>query len=904
MPLRGILGIFLVFRVPLSGRQNKVFFASSFHNCCSTLWECSMNVSSSNWNQAQLVPEHLTATSLLAAKLQLLLDSSLDTTYGYYANANLNAELAFRVADIAVKYENSDHCLEITKQVITKLNFWNLKDYVLALTGRDDYWISLIGSGSESEKSRYDMDIYRYQKTAAKHSPSKQITWVDSFEAALSYPAGQLAICCKDTELTKPLQQLLEDVDDDLEGFLDCQYDLPGIHSLVRKGLVKSFILPSGRLCVCKRSNPSKLGRLKKDIANAEAIASVLNLSESHDRLRLGKDLLGRAITLGVIRPSAVYRNASTGDAYVFSRHEKGVTLEEVLVNISDKRERHAHLNTCSVILETLYGAGVVWGDMAPRNIIVNQTREHVDYLLLDFEKTTVVGSEIEHSERVEHCRGPMCVEEFGAICSQEEVVSCFQAYFDPDNWDLLNKEDVPFKKLKRELVAIFEGRDQHTYTFGDYNRLEQEVMTVRFPVHNDGARRLPLHASFKVDHYLGTDYDRKTTELMIGARVFGLLPNILAILEWRLQVYEDVCILENLGLLSEQTGSLEKVRADLAAQIDTLYVARQSEEALVSVCRQSKLQSEWYELRSRFVTSCPNGTMLGKKSFLPLRELVVSECERMCHEESNSVAVIGSAGFSNETAGIGSDIDLMVICENRDAGTQFRERLFQQLANFTGLEVEADYPLVVMSSFAQDLRRSTHLFEDFVFSVPIAGSQRLLTAFAKVKEEVLSDPDFQKAAITSYYVVYGGRNETSHLLRKLRAMEAILTIGGVDRLKPQQLMARLRNILLHWKYEKRFSSHYYPSVFLDLVMQGSFEEVIDSLEESVILRTWSKMGCDPSHVGHETALSSKSSTDKLHFIDCALRLKDQGTSALAKQTLWSQIEADDWMADVREIVR
>src|SRR5205807_1701020 len=91
-----------------------------------------------------------------------------------------------------------------------------------------------------------------------------------------------------------------------------------------------------------------------------------------------------------------------------------------------------------------------------------------------------------------------------------------------------------PFEKPKRELVAIFEARGEKSYTLGAYNRLEQQVMKVRFPFTDEAKniKHYPLYICFKVDHYLGSEYDRKTTELLMSAYEYDCLLATVDVLE------------------------------------------------------------------------------------------------------------------------------------------------------------------------------------------------------------------------------------------------------------------------------------------------------------------------------------------------------------------------------------
>lgn len=111
--------------------------------------------------------------------------------------------------------------------------------------------------------------------------------------------------------------------------------------------------------------------------------------------------------------------------------------------------------------------------------------------------------------------------------------------------------------------------------TIGQYNKMEGLMIEVRFPfVGEDGVLRLPLHTSFKVDHYLGAEYDRKTTELFIKAKSCGYLTQVIDVLNAVLQELENEKILSQFKarLSITKIEPLNSSTSRLAAAIDLLY--------------------------------------------------------------------------------------------------------------------------------------------------------------------------------------------------------------------------------------------------------------------------------------------------------------------------------------------
>ena len=288
-----------------------------------------------------------------------------------------------------------------------------------------------------------------------------------------------------------------------IASFIEAQFDLPGYFSLVRKGLIKYIQMSDGSYIVTKRNNPDKQGCFESEQRNVTKIARRLNLDANNERS------IDATTRLSLIEPYLVISSPSEEVFYSIADLKPGKTLEEILIKEKDREKRYFHFNNLKKILELLYAHHILWTDMAPRNILVEECpNDFVKYHILDFEKTHLLDHLPTQEEREEHYRGPMCVEEFGAICSLEEVLYIFGKYFNPTEWDTSTSATVPFQKPKRELEAIFAGRSKKDWDFGDYNTLEQHVMHVRFPIGNVYSSDVifPVHANFKIDHYLGPD--------------------------------------------------------------------------------------------------------------------------------------------------------------------------------------------------------------------------------------------------------------------------------------------------------------------------------------------------------------------------------------------------------------
>jgi hypothetical protein len=90
-----------------------------------------------------------------------------------------------------------------------------------------------------------------------------------------------------DPDIVESTSAIIQKLGTEIEAYISAQPDLAGVHSLVRKGLVKSFTLPNGMRVVTKRNNPQKPGRFECEQRNAQAIRMRLNLPNLASSIRL-----------------------------------------------------------------------------------------------------------------------------------------------------------------------------------------------------------------------------------------------------------------------------------------------------------------------------------------------------------------------------------------------------------------------------------------------------------------------------------------------------------------------------------------------------------------------------------------------------------------------------------------
>lgn len=334
--------------------------------------------------------------------------------------------------------------------------------------------------------------------------------------------------------------------------------DLPGCNAVFRDGVVKRWRLPGGTTVVSKRDNRRKPGGVVRELKSLELILRRLRCPGGGIVPLPG----GGAIRLDL--PLAAFWDPGTEAAYALWADDPSPTLEELLLNPNvGAAQRRRLLEQCRRCLDLLFDCGVVWRDMSPRNILFRRIEEEVGELhLVDFEKVEVFDRPLGWGERKEVCRAQLCVEEFGVLCGEAELLETFKGLFDPRGWDLKSEAPLPHAP-RAELAAVLAGRGvSEPVGVGMFNRLDKSVYEVRRPRSrvSDGRTILPGLLGFRVEHYLslspnfdGAEYDRRTTEALLAAHaadrlfaVFDLLWTCLAELEAAILVREFEAILRD----------------------------------------------------------------------------------------------------------------------------------------------------------------------------------------------------------------------------------------------------------------------------------------------------------------------------------------------------------------------
>jgi serine/threonine protein kinase len=483
----------------------------------------------------------------------------LESSIGGWAPPGFIARLISYIDQHISTKKNS---IEISA-ILQNYDYRFIADLINARKFHDNQRLKYLLNECASNLSRQIIDSQRFSDSVSRQVHqckfSKVRTLSELFE---SKGTDTVFIFAYETAYTDTVIRSLEDVfllaGGSSEGWFRRLLDLRGTNSLVRQGLVKTTVLmPCGEIVV-KKNNPAKLLRFQNEQASIIELKARTGLSDTYKNILVNHP----TVYVGMLRYLAVASSSDQEHYYSVSEKIHAQTLEDHLLTIDDIETRKILLMDVRSILEWLYERGVVWGDMAPRNILLDIQDECRTYTLLDFEKTTFTAGPVCFSDRVQHLRGPVCIEEFGAVCSLEEVEFCFHPYFVPHSWDTTSISNIGCANPKWEYLQILEKRGE-SLSSGNYNRLELEIMSIRFPYWDLRAKQrvYPLHIGYRIDHYFGRECDSLTTQTLMIARQLGGFENIVNFLNNALNELDKSLLLDEFhSIASGKAFSRERI--------------------------------------------------------------------------------------------------------------------------------------------------------------------------------------------------------------------------------------------------------------------------------------------------------------------------------------------------------
>lgn len=408
------------------------------------------------------------------------------------------------------------------------------------------------GVSRRMDNTRLNAESERKQRVICDYSYKNDIT-------ELNNPTenGEINIFLHTNDMKHWFDTFLdENIETISEGFLNL-LDHRGINSLVRPGLIKTLTHTDGSALIIKQQNPNKPKKLLDEQIAIAGLRERTNLDRDGVTIRSGDTYfeLKMVVYIGLIQ------HQKTGKLHSISQRSAGMTLEAWLLLPHKESERHRVLLDVRAILDWLYEQGIYWGDMAPRNVLINDGFTKRTYTILDFEKTFLTDKPTSFWLRTQHARGPTCVEEFGAVCTREEVEACFCGYFEPSEWPTSSEDPVTLTHPKGEFLDIIMDNGCETPTQGQYNELELSIMNIRFPFYSNYEKLTfhPLFIGFRADHYFGPEADKKITQILLYALSINCFQKCVKLLNGLLDEIDCVALFDE--FLALELGDYPRVR-------------------------------------------------------------------------------------------------------------------------------------------------------------------------------------------------------------------------------------------------------------------------------------------------------------------------------------------------------
>lgn len=523
--------------------------------------------------------------------LAKLLVDGINPALRYQSSSRLPHDLAQETVEHFKDEEDLISHFPYLATLIMDYDYRLVAEYLVALKNHNELGVSKfhkmlsLKDPVSINKQRYQLTYDRFANTTPFLAHAN-LSFTSYIEDVFTCEAPKLIIYLHDKRYQKPLTTLIDAVGTGLTKYIEQQYDVPGLNAVVRQGLVRTWHLPNGTAVISKCENQQKKTRFRKEQCNYVTLTK-----------RLGKRPIALSapspseenISVQIAQPIAAIYDGYSGHRYALFVRAEGIPLEDILLIEQDRLLRKRLLLHYRLILDKLYEKGVLWGDMSPRNILMEQQGQSVNYTLVDFEKTLILDEPISLEGRIEHCRGQICVEELGVLCPQEELLMCFAGYFNPSEWDLESEANLPFPP-RPDIADVLQGRGIRDVKLGTYNTIDKDFISVRKPDIDPltKVRRFPGHLGFKVEHYLSCsgylnagDYDRKTTEVLITAKQQHCFDDVVAVFAYATNALESAFLkAEFMQLLRGGfSGNVIPPRKEikhLVSLLDAFYQAQQ----------------------------------------------------------------------------------------------------------------------------------------------------------------------------------------------------------------------------------------------------------------------------------------------------------------------------------------
>lgn len=528
------------------------------------------------------------------------LKEGINPTFRYQPDPFLHKDLAKIIIQQFESKASLRDTLPQLKTLIVNHDFRLVAEYLAARKNNHSMALSLFGQ-MFSEKENPNPNKYRFEIAYSRFldtnsfSQKADVIFTRNMGDIFSKNQERLIVWLQDDQYKDQLITLIDAVGTKLGAFIEQQYDVPGLNAIVRQGIVRSWYLPNNIAVVSKRESSYKKGRFEKEQTNYKIL---LQKFGQHSITLPDPENPNNRIVLQIAYPFAVIYDGYSDKRYALSLRINAKSLEEILLTENDNTRRSSILAHYRLLLDILYDNGILWGDMSPRNILVDWREGITTYTLLDFEKTLFLGQSASYNQRIEHCRGQICIEEMGVLCPYDEMLACFRGYFNPTEWDLTSKSLLPFVP-RPDIFDILRGRGIEQINLGAYNTIDHSILAVRIPYNDPFTKSLvfPGHIGFKVEHYLSCagyanagDYDRKTTEILIAAMIHGCFEDVVRLFLFLANRVEIAYIKREFfdilgGGFSGNLAPPKQEIDDLIDALDVFYQTRESGEVYRVLC-------------------------------------------------------------------------------------------------------------------------------------------------------------------------------------------------------------------------------------------------------------------------------------------------------------------------------
>lgn len=280
-------------------------------------------------------------------------------------------------------------------------------------------------------------------------------------------------------------------------------------------------------------------------------------------------------------------------------------------------------------------------------------------------------------------------------------------------------------------------GRGKIDYTFGEYNQIEQEIMQVRFPFYSIKKKAMcyPLYIGFVIDHYLGNEYDRKTTELFLNALRHDLLCAVVSVLEKVIMHFNNALILSDfisLTLNHHDTDYHDKLLKNV---INGFYYCKTKYDFKCAL-RKFNIQLNFYQHYSYAVLK-ERGRVAANKSYQSIIAVLTKFLRGISKKyRIKAILLCGSGGRGEFT--FRSDIDLLLLDHEPNLG--LAGEITDQIKRFFGLNSEIYF--IKFDRIVESFMADATLMEDFLYAHVVVADNEILQKYSQIKIEILNNKE------------------------------------------------------------------------------------------------------------------------------------------------------------------